>query len=197
MVFKESKTKKVINYKIVNNENNESYKQWVKELQKQWWIIKAIVCDWRRWLLTWFPDIPTQMCQFHQKAILRRYITKNPVLEANKDLKKIWDILQRNFRIWLNKYYKKYESFLKEKKINNKWKLEYIHKRTRSAYFSLKRNLKFLFTWYDYYWKLDIPNTTNGLEWLFWNIKPKVTLHRGLKKERKIKLILTLLHGKN
>jgi len=93
MVFKESKTKKVINYKIVNNENNESYKQWVKELQKQWWIIKAIVCDWRRWLLTWFPNIPTQMCQFHQKAILRRYITKNPVLEANKDLKKIWDIL--------------------------------------------------------------------------------------------------------
>jgi hypothetical protein len=56
--------------------------------------------------------------------------------------------------------------------------------------------LQYLFTWYDYYGLIDIPNTTNGLEWLFWHLKAKVSLHRWLKKERKIKLILSLLHGK-
>ncbi len=128
-------------------------------------------------------------------------MAKNPILEANKELKKIWELLtctdKETFEYELEKYYFKYESFLKERKLNKKWKLEYIHKRTRSAYFSLKRNLKYLFTWYDYYWKLDIPNTTNALEWVFGHLKVKVSLHRGLKKQRKIKLILALIHGKN
>jgi hypothetical protein len=29
------------------------------------------------------------MCQFHQGQIIRRYITKNPILEPNKELKEI------------------------------------------------------------------------------------------------------------
>ena len=201
MVFKDCESKKIINFKLVVNENNYSYKQWVKELQQQWWIIEAIVCDGRRWLLEWFPDIPTQMCQFHQTAILRRYITKKPTLQANKDLKNIWALLtitdRETFEYELEKYHQKYKNFLKEKRVNSKWKLEYIHKRTRSAYFSLKRNLKYLFCCYDNIWVIDIPNTTNALEWVFGHLKGKVSLHRGLKKERKIKLILSLLHWKN
>ena len=43
----------------------------------------------------------------------------------------------------------------------------------------------------------SISNTTNALEWVFGYLKVKVNLHRGLKKERKIKLILVLIHGKN
>lgn len=201
MVFKDYRSKKVINYKLVDNENNTDYKNWVKELQNSWWIIKAIVCDGRKGLLTWFSDIPTQMCQFHQVAIIRRYITKNPILQANKDLKWITSLLKQTdketFTHYLEEYEKKYESFLKEKTLWKDGKLHYIHNRTRSAYFSLKNNLKYLFTWYDYMWTVDIPNTTNWLEWLFWHIKPKISLHRGLKKERKVKLTLALLHGKN
>jgi len=37
-------SKKVISYKLVKNENNTNNKNWVKELQDNWWIIKAIVC---------------------------------------------------------------------------------------------------------------------------------------------------------
>lgn len=200
MAFKDYKSKKIINYKIVKNENNTDYKNWVKELQKQWWIIKAIVCDWRKWLLTWFPNIPTQMCNFHQVAIIRRYITKKPVLEANKALKWISELLsntdKETFSYYLELYWEKYKDFLNEKALDKYWKSYYLHKRTRSAYKSLKNNLQYLFTWYDYIWKVDIPNTTNWLEWLFWHIKPKISLHRGLKKERKVKLTLSLLHGK-
>jgi len=202
MVFKDCESKKIINFKLVVNENNYSYKQWVKELQQQWWVIEAIVCDGRRWLLWGFDEqwILTQMCHFHQAAILRRYITKKPILQANKDLKEIWALLtitdRETFEYELEKYYWKYKDFLKEKRINSKWKPEYIHKRTRSAYFSLKRNLKYLFCSYDNIWVIDIPNTTNALEWVFGHLKGKVSLHRWLKKERKIKLILSLLHWK-
>jgi len=201
MVFKDYKSKKVINYKLVDNENNTDYKNWVKELQEKWWIIKAIVVDWRKWLLTWFPNIPTQMCNFHQVAIIRRYITKKPKLEANKALKWISELLvhtdKETFNYYIELFWETYKDFLNERALWKNWKLHYIHKRTRSAYKSLKNNLKYLFTRYDYIWKVEIPNTTNWLEWLFWHIKPKISLHRGLKKERKIKLILSLLHGKN
>lgn len=199
MAFKDYISKKIISYRIVKNENNTDYKAWVKQLQEEWWIIKAIVCDWRKWLLTWFPNIPTQMCNFHQVAIIRRYITKRPKLEPNKALKWITELLvhtdKETFSYYLELYWIIYKDFLNERALWKDGKMHYIHKRTRSAYKSLQNNLKYLFTWYDYLWIVDIPNTTNWLEWLFWNIKPKVVLHRWLKKERKIKLILSLLHG--
>lgn len=200
MVFKEAESKRIVNFRLVKNENNQAYKEGVKELQEQWWEIQGIVCDGRMGLLTWFQDIPTQMCHFHQVAILRRYITKHPKLEANKDIKWLGELLiqtdKETFEFELGKYFQKYESFLKETRVSAKWKHEYIHKRTRSAYFSLKRNLKYLFTSYDYKWTIDIPNTTNALEWVFGHLKGKVRFHRWLKKERKIKLILSLLYSK-
>ena len=202
MVFKDSKSSKILHYELVKNECNDDYKLWVKKLQEQGWKIEAIVCDGKKGLLKAFSEqwIPTQMCQFHQVAILRRYITKKPILQANKDVKILWELLKQTdketFEYELLRYYETYKDFLNEKRINAKWKQEYIHKRTRSAYFSLKNNLKYLFTWYDYYTVLDIPNTTNALEWVFWHLKTKVSLHRGLRKERKIKLILSLLYEK-
>ncbi len=201
MVFKDCYGKKIINCKLVSNENNTDYKQWVEELQKQWWIIKAIVCDGRSGLLWGFWDIPTQMCQFHQVAIIRRYVTKTPLLQANKDLNWISYLLKQtdreSFEYYLELYWEYYDSFLKEKSLWKDWKLHYIHKRTRSAYFSLKRNSKYLFIWYDYIWKIDIPNTTNWLEWFFSHVKTKLRVHSWLKKERKIKVILSLLFHKN
>lgn len=197
MVFKDSETKEVLNYKVVDYETNIAYKEWIQELEWDWRIIKAIVCDGRKWLLWWFWEIPTQMCQFHQRQIIRRYITKTPVLAPNKELNEIMKRLTRTdkwtFEIMLTDRYKDHELFLKEKGINLKWKGYFIHRRTRSAYFSLKRNIKYLFIYQDYLWKLEIPNTTNGLESLFSHIKYKVNLHRWLRKDRKLKLIVSLL----
>ncbi len=199
MAFKDYHSKRILKYKLVSNENYTSYKFWIDELIREWWKIKAIVCDWKRWLLWGFLNIPTQMCNFHQVQIITRYITKKPRLEANKDLRKLTLLLTETdkdtFHYYLNKWYIQYLDFIKEKAIDENWKSYYVHKRTRSAYFSLKRNLQYLFTYYDYIWKVDIPNTTNGLEWFFSHLKTKVRIHPWLKKERKIKLILSLLIG--
>lgn len=198
MLFKDSKNNKILHYKIVDYETNKAYKEWIMDLKKEWWEIEAIVCDGRRWLLWWFENIPTQMCQFHQKQIIRRYLTLNPILETNKELRKIVNDLhitdKDSFELWLNEWYDKNKCFLDERWINLKWKRYYIHKKTRSAYFSLKRNLKYLFIYQDYLWKIEIPNTTSWLESQFWHIKDKIRLHRGLKKDRKIKLVCFLLN---
>lgn len=199
MLFKDKESKKIIHYQIVPYETNDAYRKWILLLQKQGWIIRAIVCDWRRWLLGWFGLIPTQMCHFHQQQIIRRYITKNPILQANKDLKKISDWLHRTekecLKMELEEWYNTYEKFIKEKWINSRGKSYFIHRKTRSAYYSLKRNLEYLFVYQDYYWILDIPNTTNWLESVFSHLKYKVNLHRWLRIDRKIKLISYLLNS--
>lgn len=93
----------------------------------------------------------------------------------------------------LENWYEKNKNWFNEKAMNLKWKYTFMHRRTRSTYFSLRRNIKYLFIYQDYLWRLDIPNTTNGIEAVFSHIKYKMNLHKWLREERKIKLILNLL----
>jgi len=43
--------------------------------------------------INWVKKIPIQMCLFHQKAIIRRYITDNPRSSFGKDLKQVMHLL--------------------------------------------------------------------------------------------------------
>ena len=64
----------------------------------------------------------------------------------------------------------------------------YMRPRLRSAYLSIRRNMKRLWTFYDYKDRV-IPNTNNGLEAVFADIKSKVRVHSGLTREHRMKLI--------
>jgi hypothetical protein len=107
------------------------------------------------------------MCIFHQKQIIRRYITKNPRLEANKEMKEIGEALgyfsKTTIEALLEDWYRRNRDFLNER--NDVKKL--IHNRTLKAYRSLKYNLKYLYVFKDYEKKLNIPGTTNSLESTF------------------------------
>ena len=133
------------------------------------------------------------MCQFHQAAIVRRYITKKPRLPASIELKDIVSMMKQtdkeSFEVALKLWHKKWEQFLNERTLNEKTgKSHYTHKRLRSAYRSLKTNLPWLFTWYDNI-ELNIPNTTNSIEGSFADLKNKLRNHNGLSKARKMKFI--------
>lgn len=54
------------------------------------------------------------------------------------------------------------------------------------SYLSKKRNVPYLLTWYDYY-ELGIPNTSNGLEGKFTDLKSKLRNHNGLFIEKYFK----------
>lgn len=82
MLFKDAITKENLLKYYVGYETNALYKRGIEELKSEGFEIVAIVCDGRRGLINPFSDIPVQMCQFHQAAIIRRYITKKPRLPA-------------------------------------------------------------------------------------------------------------------
>lgn len=197
MVFRDYYLKRNIYWNYVTYETIDLYKSGIKHIQNQGWKILGIVCDGRRGLVSSFGNIPVQFCQFHQVAIVIRYITKNPKLQASKELKSI--VLQlkssteKEFTKLLDEWYKKWKSFLDEKSFNpEKNKLHFTHKRLRSAYGSLRRNLRNLFT-YQKHPDLNIPNTTNSIEGKFSGIKKKLRNHAGLKKHRKFKILDYLL----
>ena len=176
----------------------------INKLIEQKLTILMIVCDGKNLhLSSYFPDIPLQMCQFHQMAIIKRYLTSNPKLIASQQLKQIAELLptltEKRFNTLLNAWYLRWSPFLKERTLvpgTKHW--FYTHKRTRSAYRSLKTNLPFLFTYQrlSKQYHLKLPNTNNSLEGSFAHLKDKVRLHRGLKTKRKMKLINQILAGK-
>jgi hypothetical protein len=133
------------------------------------------------------------MCQFHQSAIIRRYLTKKPKLAAGQELLAVVDLMKKtdreSFEGALDQWIEKWQNFLNERTANPATgKSFYTHKKLRSAYRSLKANLPWLFTWYDYL-EFDIPNTTNAIDGHFADLKNKLRNHNGLSKERKMKFI--------
>ena len=193
MLFKDAYTKENLLKYYVDYETNALYLQGINELKRNGFEVLGVVCDGRKGLLNSFNNIPVQMCQFHQTAIIRRYITKNPKLPASIELKELVAMMTKtdkeSFEGGLQDWFNKWESFLNERTTNlETGKSNYTHKRLRSAYRSLKTNSKWLFTWYDNH-HLNIPNTTNAIEGHFSDLKNKLRNHNGLSKKRKCKFI--------
>ena len=193
MVFKDSITGQILFKQYVKQETNKLYSLGIEEITRRGIKIQAIICDGRKGLFQLFgTDIPVQMCNFHQVAIVRRYLTKKPKMQASKEL---WEHIlllkktdKESFEGELNDWFFKWEDFLNERKTDTKGKSRYVHKKLRSAYRSLKTNMTWLFTWYDNM-DLKIPNTTNAIDGHFAHLKNKLRNHNGLSVTRKKKFI--------
>lgn len=142
--------------------------------------------------------ILVQYCQFHQIATVKSYIPTKAKTEAARALRSIALRLSSSCRIQcetaLSVWHVLYGEFLKERTWSdqNKRRWQYTHKRLRSAYRSLNRNLEWLFTFEDYP-QLQIPKTTNHCDGLFAHIREKISIHRGLSPQRRKKMIDYLL----
>ena len=193
MVFKDSLTGQILYKKYVKQENNKLYLQGIEEISRRGIRIQSIICDGRKGLFQLFgADIPIQMCNFHQVAIIRRYLTKNPKMQASKEL---WEHVlllvqtdKESFEGGLQAWHNKWKPFLNERNKDLKGKKRYVHKKLRSAYRSLQTNLQWLFTWYDNM-DLKIPNTTNAIDGHFADLKNKLRTHNGLSIARKKRFI--------
>lgn len=193
MLFKDSITKENLLKFYVKTETNAKYIEGIEVLKQQGFVINAIVCDGRKGLIQSFGNTPVQMCQFHQASIIRRYLTKKPKLRAAQELLFVVDLMKQtdkeSFEGALDLWFEKWKDFLNERTINPETKKSfYTHKRLRSAYRSLKNNLPWLFTWYEFI-ELNIPNTTNAIDGHFADLKNKLRNHNGLNLKRKMKFI--------
>jgi putative uncharacterized protein (fragment) len=119
---------------------------------------------------------------------IRTKLTLHPKLPASQELLDIAKMLchtdKESFAGALAEWFTKWKDFIAERVTAINGKTHYVHKNTRSAYFSLKRNMPWLWTWYDYP-ELNIPNTNNEIESLNADLKAKLNLHKGISRERR------------
>lgn len=196
-VFRSWNLKRNIWWNEVSGERVAHYHYGRKILEERGWIFDAAVVDGRRGLATVFKDIPVQICQFHQMKNVTKSLTRRPKTLAGQELRAILLTLpksnEKEFTQLLSNWHKQWRDFINEKtKILGTKHWYYTHKKVRSAYKSLERNLPFLFT-YQKYPELNIPNTTNTIDGYFASVKKKVAQHHGLRRDRRYKVISELL----
>ena len=170
-----------------------------KILEDRGWVFEAVVVDGRRGMIRVFEGIPIQICQFHQMRTVTKYLTRRPETVEGISLRAIMLTLTRStekeFTKLLIDWKKEYSHILTDKTyVTGTKHWYYTHKKTRSAYLSMERNLPHLFM-YQKYPKLKIPNTTNSLDGSFTHLKDKVNIHHGLRKDRRYKMIEEILGG--
>jgi len=189
-------------WKEITSERMEDYRDCLDVLDAAGFCFQSFTIDGRKGvralLQERYPGVPIQQCQFHQLQAVTLKLTRRPKLDAGKALRRIALTLTRttrkDFTAALDQWNEEWGVFLKErtKSQERKRRWRYTHERLRSAYFSLRRNLPWLFTFQDYP-ALHIPNTTNSCDGSFSHWKQKVALHRGLQRQRKRKMVNYLL----
>ena len=194
MLFKDALTSRDLLWYFVKNETNALYAQGIAELEGMGYEIPAVVFDGRKGLPKMFPDKTVQLCQFHQQKTVRKYITKHPKTEAAQELKEIVDLLTKtdkeSFEGMFGEWCGKWDGYLRERTTDPETgKSHYTHKKLRSAYLSVRRNLPLLFTWYDNI-EMGIPNTTNLVDGHFSQLKRMLRNHNGMRRKRRNKLVI-------
>jgi len=131
------------------------------------------------------------MCQRHQIDIVRRYLTRNPKLQAGKELyfltKNITKLTENEFITLFKQWTEKWIDFLNERSKNDETgKTYFTHKKLRSAWRSIKNNLPYLFV---YQQVNGMPNTNNALEGTFTALKNRLRNHNGMSKTNRKRFI--------
>lgn len=193
IVFRSPSLRKNLGWYSIEKETPEEYECGIIELQLAGFEISGVTVDGRPGVLQRMErlGIPVQMCHFHQIQIVTRYTTRYPRLPAAKELRSLALLLpetdRASFEYWLEQWHVKWETFLAEKtydELKRRWR--FTHERLRKAHRSLKKHLPYLFTFETHH---DIPNTTNSLDGFFAHVRDKLGFHRGLRWDRKLKLI--------
>lgn len=197
IVIRDPHEKENVHVQPTSRETTSGYQLARESLEKKGFVFRALVGDGRvatPWL---FPDLPIQMCHFHQEQIVIRCTTRNPKLDAGVELLALIKTLSRTtgkeFTKEFEAYCTRWHAFLQEKTINEKTgQKQWTHKKLRQARDSIKHHLPFLFT-FEKHPELNIPNTTNSLDGSFKKAKLAIGVHAGLTQPRKLKLVTTLL----
>jgi hypothetical protein len=183
--FRDPKQKENLWWTFCHTETTSVYVEGRRYLEKIGYTIMSVTGDGFGGLRQAFSDIPFQMCHVHMERIVVLGTTRKPQLEAGQALLALVRSLHQNiseetFKLYVRKYFEKYQSFLNEKTINPETGVPSLtHEPLHRAALSLVRFLPYLFTFKKH---TDISRTTNSLEGHFSHIRDIVGVHRGLTR---------------
>lgn len=197
VILKDNISGVVLWYKFIDHkEKVDDYAEGIEYLECKGFKILGIVSDGLKGLRNRFSQYKFQHCQFHQIQFVKTKLTNNPKTDAGIKLlalvKTMCHTDKESFVGQFNEWERTFAAFLKERSTNDNGKTVYKHQRLRSAWLSVKHNMEWLWTFYDYP-ETRLPNTNNAMEGLNSSIKDKLRHHHGLSAERRKELIVEML----
>ena len=183
----------VIYMDFIKHETTMSYQKAVDAITTAGYLIRGIVIDGRQELFTAFRNYPVQMCQFHMMQIVRRYLTKNPKMNASRELLQICRSMTYrsglDFKDDYNTWKERWKGFLNKRTTHRDGKTYYLHRKIRTLVNSIDFYLPFLFT-FQLLECAGMPNTNNKIEGTFTDLKKNLNNHSGLTPEHRRQFII-------
>ena len=182
----DSRTGKPLYMAFVKSETTKDYEDAVASIKARGYDIKGLVIDGKKSLFMSFAGYHIQMCQFHMKQIIRRYLTLNPRMLAGRKLKELVGRLHRaresDFRNDYQAWKEAWKETIELRSVYMDGSTHYTHQRLRAAMHSLDFYMPYLFTCQREDCK-GMPNTNNKIEGTFTDLKKNLNNHSGLTME--------------
>ena len=192
MLGVDEQTGRVLYMAFIRSETTADYVAAVESIERRGYAIKGLIVDGKKSLFSMFSAYRIQMCQFHMKQIVRRYLTQNPRLMAARALRELVRTLtvaqradfERDFQDWKEEWH---DTLCRRSHLKS-GRTQYTHKRLRSAMHSIDFYLPYLFTFQSEACA-GMPNTNNRIEGIFTNLKKNLNNHRGMSQMNRKRFI--------
>lgn len=192
LVAIDSQTGGVLYLSFIKHERLSDYTEAIDSIEERGYKIDGIVIDGLKALFTSFSGYKIQMCQFHMRQIIRRYLTQNPKLLASRELDGIMKNISsmkkeefvREYTLWKEMWK---DTLCKRSQLKN-GKTHYRHRRLRAAVHSIDFYMPYLFVYQEDSYKI-MPNTNNKLEGIFTALKKNLNNHSGMNEENRKRFI--------
>ena len=133
-----------IHWQEIESETLAVVEAGLRHLSAQDWRFSSVTIDGRKGVIQLIErlllGVPTQLCLFHQKAIVRRYLTARPKTLCGQEIRELVSFLahidEKTFTACIADIKNRYGSFLKERNEQGQFK----HRKLRSALRSLTTN---------------------------------------------------------
>lgn len=178
---------------FIKSETTLDYVEAVRSIESRGYSIRGLIIDGKPSLFKAFYNYKIQMCQFHMKEIVKRYLTKNPRLKAaralNNLIKTLTTATQLQFEADFKNWQEQWKDTISRKSLLKSGKMQFRHRRLRSAMNSIETYLPYLFTCQQSEC-VGMPNTNNKIEGTFTDLKRNLNNHSGMTKENRKRFII-------
>lgn len=99
---------------FIKSETITDYHVAIESICERGYDVKGVIIDGKQSLFKLFSAYKIQMCQYHKKQIVRRYLTLNPRLRATRALKDLMDRLTTSSKDELVKNYEEWKNTWEE-----------------------------------------------------------------------------------
>lgn len=177
---------------FIKHETNQDYIDAVRSIEERGYEIKGLILDGKQSLFKIFAEYKLQMCQFHMRQIVTRYLTRNPRLKASRALNEVMKGLTTSTRIGFEEAFldwkRIYSGTINRRTMLKNGKTKYTRQRLRTAVLSIEFFMPFLFTYLEPECE-GMPNTNNKIEGTFTDLKNNLNAHSGLSEENRKRFI--------